>query len=96
MSIQYKNVHSVNTTKTSPIRIFSVLYWPSYRSDACCIGQYEKHHVMIPLLINQSNISRDFSLELSKCLADISAQNGANTTKLLIFGKGSGENELIP
>jgi hypothetical protein len=25
-------------------------------------GQYEKHHVMIPLLINQSNISRDFSL----------------------------------
>jgi hypothetical protein len=25
---------------------------------------------MIPLLINQSNISRDFSLQLSKCLAD--------------------------
>jgi hypothetical protein len=41
-------------------------------SEACCIGlrQYEKHHVMIPLLINQSNISRDFSLKLSKCLAD--------------------------
>ena len=34
-------------------------YWPSYRSE----GQYEKHHVMIPLLINQSNISRDFSLQ---------------------------------
>jgi hypothetical protein len=32
--------------------------------------QYEKHHVMISLLINQSNISRDFSLQLSKCLAD--------------------------
>ena len=30
----------------------------------------KKHHVMIPLLINQSNISRDFSLQLSKCLAD--------------------------
>jgi hypothetical protein len=62
-------------------------YWPSYKSEACCIGlrrsrtpiqqtedlllgQYEKHHVMIPLLINQSNISRDFSLQLSKCLAD--------------------------
>jgi hypothetical protein len=27
-------------------------------------------HVMIPLLINQSNISRDFSLRLSKRLAD--------------------------
>jgi hypothetical protein len=26
--------------------------------------------VMILLLINQSNISRDFSLQLSKCLAD--------------------------
>jgi hypothetical protein len=26
--------------------------------------------VMIPLLINQSNISRDSSLQLSKCLAD--------------------------
>jgi hypothetical protein len=25
---------------------------------------------MIPLLINQSNISRDFTLKLSKCLAD--------------------------
>jgi hypothetical protein len=25
---------------------------------------------MIPLLINQSNISLDFSLQLSKCLAD--------------------------
>jgi hypothetical protein len=25
---------------------------------------------MIPLLINQSNISRDFSLQLLKCLAD--------------------------
>ena len=25
---------------------------------------------MIPLLINQSNISRDFSLKLLKCLAD--------------------------
>ena len=25
---------------------------------------------MIPLLINQSNMSRDFSLKLSKCLAD--------------------------
>jgi hypothetical protein len=25
---------------------------------------------MIPLLINQSNISRDFSLQFSKCLAD--------------------------
>jgi hypothetical protein len=25
---------------------------------------------MIPLLINQSNISQDFSLQLSKCLAD--------------------------
>ena len=25
---------------------------------------------MIPLLINQSNISRDFSLQLSKCIAD--------------------------
>jgi hypothetical protein len=25
---------------------------------------------MIPLLINQSNISRDFSLQLSKCLAN--------------------------
>jgi hypothetical protein len=33
-------------------------------------GQYEKHHVMIPLLINQSNSSRDFSLQLSKCLED--------------------------
>ena len=33
-------------------------------------GQYEKHHVMIPLLINQSNISRDFFLRLSKRLAD--------------------------
>jgi hypothetical protein len=29
-----------------------------------------KIHVMIPLLINQSNISRNFSLQLSKCLAD--------------------------
>ena len=62
-------------------------YWPSYRSEACCIGprrsrrpihqtedlqlgQYEKHHIMIPLLINQSNISQDFSLQLSICLAD--------------------------
>jgi hypothetical protein len=62
-------------------------YWPSYRSEDCCIGlrrsrtpiqqteelllgQYEKHHVIIPLLINQSNISRDFSLQLTKCLAD--------------------------
>jgi len=26
----------------------------------------------------------------------ISAQNGANTTKLLIFGKGCGENDLTP
>jgi hypothetical protein len=34
------------------------------------LGQYEKHHVMIPLLINQSNISWDFSLRLSKRLAD--------------------------
>jgi hypothetical protein len=33
-------------------------------------GQYEKHHVMILLLINQSNISLDFSLQLSKSLAD--------------------------
>ena len=31
---------------------------------------YEKHHGMIPLLINQSNIFRDFSLRLSKRLAD--------------------------
>ena len=58
-------------------------YWPSYRFDACCIGlrrsrrpihqtedQYEKQHGMIPLLINQSNISQDFSLWLSKRLAD--------------------------
>ena len=62
-------------------------YWPSYRSEACCIGlrrsrtpiqetedlllgEYENHHVMIPLLINQFNISRDFSLQLSRCLAD--------------------------
>ena len=30
----------------------------------------KKHHIMIPLLINQFNISRDFSLQLSKCLAD--------------------------
>ena len=64
-------------------------YWPSYRSEVCCIGlrrtrmpiqqtedlqlgQYEKkkHHVMIRLLMNQSNISRDFSLQLSKRLAD--------------------------
>jgi hypothetical protein len=22
-------------------------YWPSYRSSVCCIGQYEKHHVII-------------------------------------------------
>ena len=29
-----------------------------------------EHHVMIPLLINQSNISRDFSLRLSKRLED--------------------------
>ena len=34
------------------------------------IGQYEKHHVMIPLLINQSNIFWDFSLQLLICLAD--------------------------
>jgi hypothetical protein len=26
------------------------------------LGQYEKHHGMIPLLINQSNIFQDFSL----------------------------------
>jgi hypothetical protein len=32
--------------------------------------QYEKHHVMIPLLINQSDISRDLSLQLSKCVAN--------------------------
>ena len=32
--------------------------------------QYEKHHVMIPLLINKSNISRNLSLQLSKRLAD--------------------------
>ena len=39
----------------------------------------EKHHVMIPLLINQSNISRDFSLQLSKCLVDSDlAVNGLN------------------
>ena len=31
---------------------------------------YEKHHGMIPLLINQSNIFRDFSLQLSKRLVD--------------------------
>ena len=30
----------------------------------------KKHHAMIPLLINQFNISRDFSLQLSKCPAD--------------------------
>jgi hypothetical protein len=34
------------------------------------LRQYEKHHVMIPLLINQSNDSLDFPLQLSKCLAD--------------------------
>ena len=66
-------------------RCFS--YWPSYRSEACCIGlrrsrtpiqqtedlklgQYEKNHVTIPLLINKSNISRNFSLQLSKRLAN--------------------------
>jgi hypothetical protein len=34
------------------------------------LGQYEKHHVIIPLLINQCNISLDFSLRLSKRLTD--------------------------
>jgi hypothetical protein len=43
---------------------------PIQQTGDLYLGQYEKHHVMIPLLINQFNISRDFSLQLSKCLAD--------------------------
>jgi hypothetical protein len=36
----------------------------------CAKPLRHQHQVMIPLLINQSNISLDFSLQLSKCLAD--------------------------
>ena len=78
---------SISCTPHYSIITWCFSYWPSHRSEACCIGlrrsrtpiqqtedlylgQYENHHVMIPLLINQSNISRDFSLQLSKCLAD--------------------------
>jgi hypothetical protein len=43
---------------------------PIQQTEDLYLGQYEKHHVMIPLLINQFNISRDFSLQLSNCLAD--------------------------
>ena len=45
---------------------------------------------MIPLLINQSNISRDVSLQLSKCLADSDlvvtglTENCANTENIRI------------
>jgi hypothetical protein len=52
-----------------------LLYWPEAQPNANTadrgpITQYEKHHINIPLLINQSNISRDFSLRLSKRLED--------------------------
>jgi hypothetical protein len=43
---------------------------PIQQTENLWLGQYEKHHVIIPLLINQTNISRDLSLQLSKCLAD--------------------------
>ena len=43
---------------------------PIEQTENLWLGQYEKHHVMIPLLINQSNITRDFSLRLYKRLAD--------------------------
>jgi hypothetical protein len=49
-----------------------MLYWPEAQlnSNTSDRDQYEKHHVIIPLLINQCNISLDFSLRLSKRLAD--------------------------
>jgi hypothetical protein len=40
------------------------------KNEKTCGYADEKHHVMIHLLINQPNISRDFSLQLSKCLVD--------------------------
>ena len=43
---------------------------PIHQTEDLYLGQYEKHHVMIPLLINQSNISRHFSFRVSKRLAD--------------------------
>ena len=43
---------------------------PIHQTKDLHLGQYEKHHVIIPLLINQCNISLDFSLRLSKRLAD--------------------------
>ena len=43
---------------------------PIHQTEDLQLGQYEKHHVIIPLLINQCNISLDFSLRLSKRLAD--------------------------
>jgi hypothetical protein len=41
---------------------------PIQQASDRLLGQYEKHYVMIPLLINQSNICRNFSLRLSKRL----------------------------
>jgi hypothetical protein len=43
---------------------------PIHQTEDLQLGQYEKHHVMISLLINQFNSSRDFSLRLSKRLED--------------------------
>ena len=43
---------------------------PIQQTEDLKLGQYEKHHVMIPLLISVSNISRNFSFQLSKCLVD--------------------------
>jgi hypothetical protein len=61
-------------------------YWPSYRSEACCYwleaqpkaNTSDRGPIIRPIwktsrndtFINQSNISRDFSLQLSKRLED--------------------------
>ena len=58
LSTQYKNVHWANTTKTSPIRIFSVLaQFQSVHFDIC----KEKFREMLDWLINKGIITWCFS-----------------------------------
>ena len=72
--IQY---HYVMFFILAQLQVRGLLYWPEAQLKPNTANQgpitkpiWKKHHVMIPLLINQSNIFRDFSLRLSKRLAD--------------------------
>jgi hypothetical protein len=65
--IQLQTFVEVNMSFYLPVKCRSI---KTHKTEDLYIGQYEEHHVIIPLLINQCNISLDVSLWLSKRLAD--------------------------